>query len=426
MNMPGHPLSRPPRVKPINSVLVKPAGPDCNLNCRYCFYLKKADLFGGAVQHRMIDNVLEEMVRQIMRDGSPMVHFGWQGGEPTLMGLDFFRMAVEFQKKYGYPGQVVGNGLQTNGTLLDETWADFFHEYQWLIGLSLDGPQHVHDHYRLTRGGEPTWERVAGAARMLHRRGVAANALSVVSDYSSQHADEIYDYLKSAGFEYMQFIPCVETDPADPARLAPFSVSPTQYGEFLCRIFDRWIRDFHNGRPTTSVRWFDALFYLYVNQSPPDCTLHEECGIYVAIEHNGNVYACDFFVDPEWQLGNLMEGDILEMLNSPRQDDFGLRKAALPPECPACPWVRLCRGGCPKDRLRNPAGGGSNHFCASFKMFFEHADTRLRHLAVGWLTEQTEQERIRQRHGGGVDAENDSAGSLEKKRRRKKEKKRGR
>lgn len=387
-------------IKPLQSILIKPAGPDCNIDCTYCFYLEKASLFPETQRHRMSLEVLEEMIKQAMENGGRFVNFGWQGGEPTLMGLDFFRQAVAFQRQYGQPGQTVGNGLQTNGTLLDEEWAEFLRENHFLVGLSIDGPQHVHDHYRVTKGGRPTWETVYKNGLMLLRNKVEVNALTVLSDYSSQFPEEIYTFHKEMGLEHMQFIPCVEADPEHPERAAQFSLSPEAYGEFLCKLFDLWMQDFKHDRPTTSIRYFDSVFHTYVGLAAPECTLLEECGCYVAVEHNGNVYACDFFVEDEWKLGNLMCDDLLEMLNTPRQKEFGLVKKDLPTECVTCDYLKHCWGGCPKDRLRNAQTRGSNQFCKSFLMFFDHAHDRLKRLAERWQRQQIEEQAraTRQQH----------------------------
>ena len=374
--------------KALQSVLVKPYGADCNLDCLYCFYLEKAALYPEMPKHRMSVAVMEEMVKQVMQSGGPFVSFGWQGGEPTLLGVDFYRRAVEAQQRYGRDGQTVGNGFQTNGLLISDEWCALFNRYSFLVGLSLDGPAHVHDHYRLTKGGGPSWERVMLAARRLMDRGVAVNALVVVNNYSANYSREIYEFLRDLGFEFMQFIPCVERDPRDPTRAAPFSVSAEAYGRFLCEVFDCWKEDFREGKPRISVRYFDSVFHTYVNLPPPECTLLEECGCYVVVEHNGDIYSCDFFVEGDWKLGNLMEGRIIDFLNSPQQKKFGCLKANLPPECPECPWLKHCWGGCTKDRLRDPADQGSNHFCQSYKMFFAHADADLRRLAQEWLEEQ--------------------------------------
>jgi uncharacterized protein len=281
-------------------------------------------------------------------------------------------------------GQMVANGLQTNGMLIDKAWAKLFRDYHFLIGLSLDGPEHVHDRFRKNRTGRGSWQRVVDAAHLLLDHGVEVNVLSVVNDYSAQFPEEIYSFHKSHGLNFMQFIPCVETDAHDPTRVAPFSVSAESYGNFLCKVFDLWIADFVNGAPTTSIRFFEALLFQYAGFPPTECTLFETCGNYLLVEHDGSVYACDFFVEPEWKLGNLLETQLDAMLNSPRQMEFGQQKAMLPENCLACEWKPKCRGGCTKDRLRNPASQGQNHFCEAYKLFFPHADARLRGLVENW------------------------------------------
>ena len=380
----------------LDAVLVKPAGPDCNMACAYCFYLGKTGLFPAGT-HRMTDDVLDELVRQVMSQPVPDLSFAWQGGEPTLMGLPFFRKAVDHQIRYGR-GKTVGNGLQTNGLLLDGDWAAFLAERAFLVGLSLDGPGHVHDRYRTLRGGRSTWSAVADKALMLLDAGVAVNAVSVVTDYSSSRAEEIYRFHKDLGLTHMQFIPCLEADPRDPARPAPFSVSPGGYGRFLVELFDLWLGDVRDGVAATSVRYFDSVFHRYVELEAPDCTLGERCGVNLVVEHNGDVFSCDFFVEPAWKLGNVREGRLIDMLNSPRQVAFGAMKAARHARCAECPWLRLCFGGCTKDRLRVPADDGQTHFCLSYRMFFEHADRALRDLADQWL-------RRRQRLAAGAPAE---------------------
>lgn len=369
--------------KTLDSLLVKPAGPDCSLACGYCFYREKSRIFPKTPVHRMSLEVLEETVRQALANGGRQVNFGWQGGEPTLMGLDFFRKAVEFQARYG-SGKRAANGLQTNGLLLDRDWARFLREHGFLVGLSLDGPEHVHDRYRRTAGGRGTWEAVVAKARMLLEEGVLTNALVVVNDHSVGFPRETYGFLKDLGLAHMQFIPCVETDPEDPGRAAPFSVGGEDLGRFLRVLFDLWIGDFKDGVPTTSIRFFDSAFHSYVGLAPPECTLLPECGGYLVVEHNGDVYSCDFFVEGPWKLGNVLSGRLDHMLNSAKQREFGRQKAALPKKCRSCRWLAFCRGGCPKDRLRDPRDRGLNHFCRAYEMFFEHADARLRALAEAW------------------------------------------
>ena len=382
--------------KQLQSVLVKPAGPDCNLRCGYCFYTKKAQLFPKSKTHRMSRETLEELIRQVMQQGPEQLSFGWQGGEPTLMGLDFFQRAVEFQQKYGRD-QSVGNGLQTNGLLIDRHWAGFLKNYNFLVGLSIDGPQRIHDYYRINNNQQGSWQRVADTAHLLLDAGVNVNALTVLTDFSARFPEEIYQFHKDLGLAYMQFIPCLETDPEDPAKVAPFSVAPEQYGRFLCTLFDLWCSDFRNGRPTTSVRYFDSLFHGYVGMPAPECTLQPECGDYVVIEHNGNVYSCDFFVDPDWRLGSIHAGRLVDMLNTGRQKKFGQRKAILSHQCQQCPWRTLCHGGCPKDRKFNSQNPRDNYYCQSYQQFFRYADARLRDMANAWR-------RVHQRGRGALPA----------------------
>jgi uncharacterized protein len=384
----GRPLmTKMHRKKRLSSVLIKPAGPDCNMACTYCFYLEKSALFTETKTHRMSEDILEETVRQVLTQGEPEVSFGWQGGEPTLMGLPFFEKAVELQKKYGR-GQSVGNGLQTNGLLIDREWAEFLSQYKFLVGLSLDGPEHIHNRYRQMKNGQGSWSRVVDRAKLLLDQGVATNALTVVNDYSVDFPEEIYVFHKSLGLDYMQFIPCLETHPGEPSQTAPFSAPADKFGPFLCKIFDLWLDDFDGMTAATSIRFFDSLFHIYVDLPPPECTLLKECGVYVVVEHNGDIYSCDFFVDPRWKLGNIMTGRLADMLNSSTQNRFGRLKASLPKECLDCRWLHLCRGGCTKDRLHNPSHDQLNFFCSAYKMFFQHADKKFKELAEEWKRRQ--------------------------------------
>jgi len=318
-----------------------------------------------------------------MTQGGPHLSFAWQGGEPTLAGLPFFKKVVDLQLKYCI-NKTVSNGLQTNGILLNKEWAKFLLEYNFLVGLSLDGPEHIHNHYRLTKGQKGSWKEVHAVAKMLLSQGVETNALTVVNDYSANFPEEIYKFHKELGLNFMQFIPCVENDPSNPAQAAPYSVSAKKYGEFLISVFDLWHSDIKNGVAATSVRYFDSLFHKYINLTPPDCTLGKECGLYLVVEHNGNVYSCDFFVENDWKLGNIMDNGLNDMLNSKKQLDFGRLKASMPKECWSCKWLSKCYGGCTKDRQRDPSDNGSNHFCLSYKMFFEHADDKFKSLARQW------------------------------------------
>lgn len=373
--------------KPLQNILVKPAGPDCNMSCSYCFYTCKQDLFKNTPVHRMSEEVLTELIRQLMEQSPPEVSITWQGGEPTLMGLDFFKKAAALEERFG-KRKTIGNGMQTNGLLIDRDWATFFKRYSFLVGLSIDGQEHIHDHYRKRQGGQPTWRTVCDSAKLMLDSEVSVNALTVVNDYSARFPDDIYTFHKELGLNYMQFIPCLEPDPLRAGCVAPFSVSPETYGDFLCRVFDLWLNDFRDGRQTTSVRFFESLLFSYAGFAPTECTLSPECGSYVVVEHNGDVFACDFFVDEDTRLGNLMQERLDDMLNSEKQTAFGRLKYDLPSACDGCIWMAVCRGGCPKDRLLSGDGGRLNYFCPAFKRFFSHADAGLSHLVEEWRQRQ--------------------------------------
>ncbi len=338
----------------------------------------------------MSNEVQEEMIKQVMRQSGNNVSLAWQGGEPTLMGLNFFRRAIDLEMKYGH-GQLVGNGLQTNGTLLNRNWAKFLKRYDWLVGLSLDGPEYIHDYYRINKEGKGTHSKVEDNAKMLLDEGVSVNAMCTVNNHSVKYPEELYNYYKKLGLTYMQFIPIVETDENNPQKAADFSVSAEDYGRFLNKLFDLWLADFKNGQPTTSIRYFESVLYPYVGLEAPECTMKKECGVYVVIEHNGNVYSCDFFVEPKWKLGNIMHDQIINMLNSKKQFAFGRLKAQLPPECRKCRWLTKCYGGCTKDRIKDPQDKGKPRFCTSYKMFFEHADPVLKKMAEQWKAQQSMQ-----------------------------------
>ncbi len=384
--------------RPLTSILIKPAGPDCNLLCTYCFYLEKEALFPETKTHRMSLEILEELIRQVMQQSGSNVSIAWQGGEPALMGLDFYRKAVEFEIKYGH-GKQVGNGFQTNGTLLDKDWAAFFKKYDFLVGLSLDGPEHIHDRYRVNKGLQKTWSVVEEKAKMLLEEGVAVNAMCCITDYSADYPEELYNYYKGLGLTWMQFIPIVETDPNNPSQAAPFSLTPEKYGNFLVKLFDLWMKDFVNGVPTTSVRHFESVFHAYVGLESPECTMMKECGPYVVVEHNGNIYSCDFFVEPRHRLGNLKNDKIINMLNSKKQDDFGKAKALLPRKCRFCPWLSKCFGGCTKDRVKDPADQRLPRFCEAYIQFFEHADSTMKVLAKNWMQQQADHQEREQSRG---------------------------
>lgn len=369
--------------KRLNSVLIKPSGPDCNLKCTYCFYLEKADIFRETTRHRMSDEVLERLIKQLATQASNPFNMVWQGGEPTLMGLDFYKKAADLQKKFFRPKSYT-NGFQTNGVLLNEEWADFFKKEDWLIGLSIDGPAFIHDEYRVDLGNKPSHTKIEAKAKMLIERDVKVNAMCCITSLSAQYPDEIYNYYKNLGMYFMQFIPIVETDKNDPSKAADFSVTPEQYGNFLKRIFDLWYEDFRKGTNTIFVRDIESVFFNYLGMNSPECVFNEECGGYLVVEYNGNAYSCDFYVEPEWELGNITSGRMIEFLNSELQTKFGKMKNDLPQECYDCEFYDKCYGGCPKDRVKDPRDQGKPRFCQSYKMFFGHADARLKKIAENW------------------------------------------
>jgi len=373
-------------MKPLSSVLLKPSGPECNLRCKYCFYIEKKEFFESRTGYRMTEEVLETTIRQVMEQGPEHVIFQWQGGEPTLCGVKFFEKAIELQKKYGQ-GHVVSNGLQTNGTLLNAEWASFFRRNNFLIGLSMDGPEDLHNALRYTSRGAHVHDKVLRNAKMLVEAGVEVNILAVVSRAAEVMPEEIYEFIKAQGFHWMQFIPCVERNEKT-GTIESFSVTPEGYGHFLCRVFDCWWNDFKDGQPTTFVRFFDEIFYRYVGLEPPDCTLREECGAYLVVEHTGDVFSCDFFVDNNNRVGNVLTHRMIDMLNSQQQSAFGKKKAARHQKCTTCEWENWCRGGCPKDRERIPETQGLSFLCQSYEIFFAHAHKRLGELAGIWLTKQ--------------------------------------
>jgi len=355
----------------LSSVLVKPVSADCNLDCTYCFYRPKLDLYPETKWHCMSEEVLESFIAQYMRLAGLQASFGWQGGEPTLAGLAFFEKVVAFQQQYGFPGQLVGNGLQTNGTLLDDDWARFLRRYNFLVGVSLDGPPEFHDHYRTHRGGQPSFDRVMAGIEALKRHRVEFNILVLLNDRNVKHPREVWQFLRDHDFHYLQFIPCVERDPAT-GQPTPYSITAEEYGEFLCVIFDEWLRE---DRPPTFVRLFDDVLAQYVQGENPCCIFRERCGDYVVIEHNGDVYACDFFVEPEWRIGNLMETPLAKLVASDHLETFRQRKMRLAPACRACRWQEFCHGGCCKYRMvltNDPAQ--PTYFCAAYRRFFAHSE----------------------------------------------------
>ncbi|MFH1007628.1 MAG: anaerobic sulfatase maturase [Candidatus Latescibacterota bacterium] len=367
--------------------MVKPRGPLCNLDCAYCYYLSKERLYPGS-PFRMSDSVLEAFTRQYIEAQSvPEVTFAWQGGEPTLMGVDFYAGALALQKKYGRPGMRISNTLQTNGTLLDDTWCRFFRENDFLIGISLDGPRAVHDAYRVDKAGRPTFDRVMAGVALLRKHGVKFNILTTVHTASVGHPLSVYQFLRDeVGGSFLQFIPIVgrnaQRGVPQGGCVTARSVTGRQYGDFLIAVFEEWAQE-DVGR--VFVQLFDVALAAWVGQRPGLCQFEETCGNALVLEHNGDLYSCDHFVEPDCRLGNIEKTPLVEMVASERQQRFGRDKQdTLPRSCRDCAVHFVCRGGCPKNRTGRTLDGaiGTNILCEGYRAFFEHVDRPMRMMAA--------------------------------------------
>jgi uncharacterized protein len=361
------------------TLLIKPSGSDCNIDCRYCFYKDRTPEFGKGKQ-RMSDEVLEKLVKDYMQLGFPVVGFAWQGGEPTLMGVDFFRKAVELQKKYGRNGQEVSNTLQTNGVLLDDNWCWFLHDNKFLLGISIDGPKEFHDNYRVDHSGSGTFERVMRGIENCRRYKVEFSALVLLNNKNVEHPERLFDFLIENELTYLQFIPCVETEPAT-NKIADFSITPKQYGDFLCRLFDLW---YEYGPEKLNIREFDSLVTYYVMGKHTICTYSKQCAGFVVVEHSGDAFCCEFFVEPKWRLGNILETPLEKLAASSIKRAFARDKQNLCNKCLLCGHLDICRGGCMKDRIRlnTEDSGGESYFCEAYKRFFDYTIPRFMQIAA--------------------------------------------
>jgi len=384
-------------------LLVKPTGAVCNLDCAYCFFLSKEMLYPGS-GFRMADDLLESYIRQLLEAhaGSPLVTVAWQGGEPTLMGLGFFRRSVELVERYLQPGQRAEHTIQTNGTLLDAEWAAFFRERGFLVGISIDGPRELHDAYRVNKGGQGSFEQVMRGLGFLQGAGVEWNALTTIHAANAGHGREVYCFLRDeCGASFVQLIPIIERvaetseDGAVPwsswrdrplyvqegERVTGRSVNAEQYGRFLIEVFEEWVR---HDVGEVYVQMFDVALANWAGEPPSLCIHAETCGLALALEHTGDLYSCDHFVEPRHKLGNIKEHHLLELVASQRQRDFGLAKRdTLPRYCLECDVRFACHGGCPKDRFVSTPHGepGLNYLCAGYKAFFHHLDQPMRFMA---------------------------------------------
>ncbi len=378
-------------------VLAKPIGPICNLDCKYCFYLEKESLYPQVEKWAMREDVLDSFIRQyIEAHDSPVVSFAWQGGEPTLLGVEYFRKLVQIQKKYSN-GKSIQNAFQTNGVLLNDDWAALFRENQFLLGISIDGPRELHDTYRVDKGGQPTFDKVMRGMETLKRNGVEFNTLTTVHAGNADHPLEVYRFLREHGSGFMQFIPIVERiahqvtcdglklispDFSGAARVAPWSVEPRQFGRFLCSIFDEWVC---NDVGRAFVQLFDVSLESWSGMEASLCVFRKKCGAALAVEHSGDLYSCDHFVYPQNRLGNIMESSMAALAGSQQQRDFGdAKESTLPNYCRQCDVRFACNGECPKHRFLTAPDGepGLNYLCAGYKMFFRHVDPYMRFMAA--------------------------------------------
>jgi uncharacterized protein len=379
--------------------MAKPIGPICNLDCTYCYYLEKEKLFPKGENFKMTPEVMETYIQQYIASQNTLeVTFSWQGGEPTLLGLEYFKKIVELQRRHS-GGRKINNTLQTNGTLLDDAWCAFFQENSFLIGLSIDGPRKLHDTYRLDKGQKPTFDRVMDGINLLKKHRVEFNTLTVVSASNAKHPLEVYEFLREVGSGYIQFIPLVERLPGEsavvngldfaeppesgqlPSPVTRWSVPSELYGDFLIAIFNEWVsRDVGK----VFVQMFDVSLGIWSGHGPGLCLFLENCGEALAVEHNGDLYSCDHFVYPKYHLGNIMNDSLGAMVNSDQQRSFGQAKSeTLPKYCRECDVRFACHGECPKHRfLTTPDGEeGLNYLCAGYKKYFHHVDPYMKKMA---------------------------------------------
>lgn len=373
-----------PFAKPLY-VMLKPAGAHCNLACKYCYYLEKNKLYPTAQRHLMSDEMLEQFTREyIEAQTMSQVLFTWHGGEPLLRSIDFYRKALSLQQKYA-GGRRIDNVIQTNGTLLTDEWCEFFAQNHWLVGISIDGPQPDHDHYRLTAAGKPSWKKVMQGIKLLKKHGVEWNAMAVVNAYNANHPLEFYRFFKENSCQFLQFTPIVERltrhedgrtlaslADKDEISLSEASVAPEQWGYFLCAIFDEWVR---KDVGKIFVEIFDCTLANWMGISPGICAYSKECGHAGVMEHNGDVYSCDHFVFPEYKLGNIRDHSLIDMLYGEQQQEFSrLKHSSLPRQCKECDMEFACHGECPKNRFMKDKYGdsGLNYLCPGYYHYYQH------------------------------------------------------
>ena len=367
------------------SLLIKPASGGCNMLCKYCFYANVTD--SRLIKHRgmMKKDMLELIVKKALGEVTHACTFGFQGGEPTLIGLDFFRDLVAFEKKYNVNRVQVRHTIQTNGMLIDEQWAAFMAENNFLVGLSVDGGAELHDHYRVDTKGEGTHKRCMQAAKLFREYKVDFNILSVVTNPMAKHPERVYSFYKKNDFRYVQFIPCLDGFGENGG--AEYSLKPQHYGKFLCRIFDLWYADLIKGE-YISIRAFDNYIHMLMGYPPENCAMNGVCSTYPLIEADGEVYPCDFYALDEYLLGSITSHSFEELLHSQQAENFMLPSRKIEDACKACPYLRICRGGCRRERELAGEGIGLNGLCPAYRMFFAHALPRMQLIARNMQTQR--------------------------------------
>ena len=358
------------------SLLIKPASASCNLRCEYCFYIDHLDYAGPGNKTVMSNSTLEKMIADYMKISMPEYSFAWQGGEPTILGIGFFEKAVELQQKYAPPNAVITNALQTNATLIDKPMADFFAKFDFLIGVSLDGPKEYHNKYRCTVNGDPTHSKVMQGINYLRQAKVEFNILCLVNSDNVKHPEELYKYYRGKGFNFLQFIPCVEYDAK--GNLTHYSITGVQWGEFLCKIFDLWHR---KDTRRVSIRHFDSVLNYLVSGVYTQCTMDRDCRQYFVVEYDGGIFPCDFFVEKNLKLGTIGKNSWADALGNPLYEKFGKHKSKWNKLCNSCSWLRLCHGDC--QRMRGPYAEPEtlSALCDGWQLFYKHTIDRFELLA---------------------------------------------
>ena len=382
-------------------IMTKPVGSLCNMACDYCYYLEKAQLYKDNPKHVMSEELLEKFTAEYINSQTmPQVLFTWHGGETLMRPISFYKKAMELQRKYGN-GRTIDNCIQTNGTLLTDEWCQFFKENNWLVGVSIDGPQEFHDEYRKTKQGKPSFFKVMQGINLLNKHGVEWNALAVVNDFNADYPLDFYHFFKEIGCKYIQFTPIVErifrhsdgrhlaaVEEAEGQPMADFSITPEQWGNFLCTIFDEWVR---NDVGEYYIQLFDATLANWVGEQPGICTLAKTCGHSSVMEFNGDVYTCDHFVFPQYKLGNIYSNTLVEMMYGEKQQKFGLAKQnSLPTQCKECDYLFACNGECPKNRFCKTATGesGLNYLCKGYHKFFGHVAPYMDYMKREFLAQR--------------------------------------